>query len=152
MNETEATQVLPLEDVRPRFRLRYILACRGRFQQCRSSRSDIVSASGQTWPVRSCRSRHDRKKPHVRRPLPADPLHPCSSHASPTSADAAWRWARWQLYERAIYFAPKCNSKVTPDFAILPKSEFVSERTASIDEIAPNLYLHPIMVQEREVT
>ena len=24
MNETEATQVLPLEDVRPRFRLRYI--------------------------------------------------------------------------------------------------------------------------------
>jgi hypothetical protein len=79
MNETEATQVLPLEDVRPRFRLRYILACRGRFQQCRSSRSDIVSASGQTWPVRSCRSRHDRKKPHVRHPLPADPFHPCSS-------------------------------------------------------------------------
>jgi hypothetical protein len=61
-------------------------------------------------------------------------------------------WAGLQLYEWAIHFAPKCNSKVTPDFAILRKSEFVSERTASIDEIAPDLFWHSIMVQEREVT
>jgi len=57
-----------------------------------------------------------------------------------------------QLYESAIHFAPKCNSKVTPEFAILPKSEFRSERTANIHEIAADLFWHSMIVREREVT
>ena len=57
-----------------------------------------------------------------------------------------------ELHERAILFAPKCNSKVSPEYATLPKFEFVSERTANIGEIAPDLFWHFIMVREREVT
>ena len=47
--------------------------------------------------------------------------------------------------KRAIHFALKCNSKVTPEFAILPKSEFVSERTANIEEIAPDPLWHVLL-------
>jgi hypothetical protein len=53
------------------------------------------------------------------------------------------------LYESAIHFAPKCNSKVTPEFATLPKSEFRAERTANIHEIAADLFWHSIIVREK---
>jgi hypothetical protein len=53
------------------------------------------------------------------------------------------------LYESAIHFAPKCNSKVTPAFATLPKSEFRPERTANIHEIAADLFWHSIIVREK---
>lgn len=66
--------------------------------------------------------------------------------------DQALGWARLQLYERAIHFAPKCNSKVTPELATLPKSEFMFERTANIDEFAPDVFWHSITVRQREVT
>jgi hypothetical protein len=66
--------------------------------------------------------------------------------------DQPLSWARLQLSERAIHFALKCNSKVTPEFASLSKSEFMFERTANIDEIAPDLFWHSITVREREVT